>query len=304
MDFRDHDMPIFTLIPALRPEEEQLGGTETADDRLTAVRVTYGASAEVETTRAEPGPLRETLEHHVRLGGDRFADLPWTESAATLRIDGRLVAARMLRAGERWWAVRGDRDGIAITVVGRDWHPAEIAVETMTDPQPMLQRRRPSPHRRPPAPAAGDTGREPHQALADVVLSNAAAHARWLAEGGPQPALPGSWSSLWRAAVRRQVELSGRSESVADRAVSEAMAQLGTLHHEAAWFREDDDLRRRAVAEVLLYATELSDRVPSRPAQEAWRRRSERDTGPRLRTSAEREWAAAWQEWADARRRT
>ena len=265
MDFRDHDMPIFTLIPALRPDEEQLGGTETADDRLTAVRVTYGASAEVETTRAEPGPLRETLEHHVRL--------------------------------------RGDRDGIAITVVGRDWHPAEIAVETMTDPQPMLQRRRPSPHRRPPAPA-GDPRREPHQALADVVLSNAAAHARWLAEGGAQPALPGSWSSLWRAAVRRQMELSGRTESVADRAVSEAMAQLGTLHHEDAWFRDDDDLRRRAIAEVLLYATELSDRVSSRPAQEAWRRRSERDTGPRLRTSAEREWAAAWQEWADARRRT
>ncbi|MBU2662603.1 hypothetical protein KOI35_03705 [Actinoplanes bogorensis] len=283
------DMPVFGLAEGLRPAEETFGSLDSTDDRLVAVRLTYGRAAEVETARAEPGPLRETLEHHVRRGGDRFADLEWTEGPATLRVDGHPVAARMLRAGDRWWIVRADRDGVGITVVGRDWHPGEPAVETVTDPIPMLDRRRTPPDyvHHEPEPLPADLAREPHRALAEAALAEAAEQRRWMAEGGPEPALPGYWTTLWAAAVQRQTELSDAPATDAEPAVSAMISELGTLHHEAAWFRDDPVLRRRAVAETLLHGTGLGPDVPSRPAHEAWQR-----------GSSSPEWRAAWAAWA------
>lgn len=287
-ELAESDMPVFGLVTRLRPAEETFGGLDTTDDRLIAVQVAYGRAAEVETSRAEPGTLRETLEHHVRRGGDRFADLEWTESPAVLRVDGTAVKARMLRAGEHWWLVRGARDGLEITVVGHDWHPGELAVETIADPGPMLDRLRTTPafvHREP-EPLPAELGREPHQALAEAVLANAVEHARWLAEGGPESTLPSYWPALWTAAVRRQIELSDATEAAANEAVSAMMSQLGTLHHEAGWFRDDPSRRRRAIRETLLHGTGLAPDVPSRAAQEAWKR------------GAHQEWKAAWQKWA------
>ena len=281
-------MPVFGLAAGLRPAEETFGGLGTADDRVIAVQVAYGRAAEVETSRAEPGGLRETLEHHVRRGGDRFADLEWTESPAVLRVDGAAVSARMLRAGERWWLVRGARDGLEITVVGHDWHPGQLAVETITDPVPMLDRLRTTPavgHREP-EPLPAGLGREPHQALAEAVVANAVEDARWQAEGGAEPTLPSCWRALWVAAVRRQVELSDATEAAAGEAVSAMMSQLGSLYHEADWFRDDPARRRRAIGETLLHGTGLDPDVPSRAAQEAWKR------------GARQEWQAAWLEWA------
>ena len=281
-------MPVFGLITRLRPAEQTFGGLDTADDRLIAVQVTYGRAAEVETSRAGRGGLREALEHHVRRGGDRFADLEWVESPAVLQVDGTAVPARMLRAGESWWLARGARDGLEITIVGHDWHPGELAVETITDPQPMLDRLRTAPafvHREPELLPA-ELGREPHQALAEAVVAHAVEHARRLAEGGPEPTLPSWWTALWAAAVQRQIELSEATEADAGEAVSAMMSQLGTLHHEAGWFRDDPVRRRRAIGETLLHGTGLGPDVPSRAAQDAWKR------------GAHQEWKAAWQEWA------
>ncbi|WP_250029291.1 hypothetical protein [Paractinoplanes maris] len=283
------DMPVFGLVTRLRPAEETFGGLHTTDDRLVAVQVAYGRAAEVETSRAEPNALRETLEHHVRRGGDRFADFEWAESPAVLLVNGTGVEARRLRAGEHWWLVRGAWDELEITVVGHDWHPGELAVETITDPQPMLDRLRTPPDfvHREPEPLPAGLGREPHQALAEAVVANAAEHARWMAEGGPEPTLPSYWTALWAAAVQRQIELSDAPEADAGDAVSAMMSQLGTLHHEADWFRDDPSRRRRAIGETLLYGTGLEADVPSRAAQEAWKR------------DVHQEWKAAWREWAD-----
>jgi hypothetical protein len=203
-------------------------------------------------------------------------------------VDGTAVQARRLRAGEHWWLVRGARDGLEITVVGHDWHPGELAVETITDPAAMLDRLRTVPafvHREP-EPLPAELGREPHLALAEAVVANSVEHARWLAEGGPEPTLLSYWTALWAAAVRRQIELSDATEADANEAVSAMMSQLGTLHHEADWFRDDPSLRSRAIRETVLHGTGLAPDVPSRAAQEAWKR------------GAHQEWKAAWLEWA------
>ncbi|WP_203834258.1 hypothetical protein [Winogradskya humida] len=146
---------------------------------------------------------------------------------------------------------------------------------------------------------------EPHRALAEAVLSNAAEQAEWLADGGPEPALPAAWSGLWQAAVQRQMDLSGQAETVASQAVSSTMSQLATLYHEAAWFRTDDDLRRRATNEVLFYGTELRTKLRSQSAQEAWQRRSAyglsaSSSAVRARVTANDDWLTGWQAWAAA----
>jgi hypothetical protein len=290
----DSGMPVFGLSPSLQPGEACFGGLESSGGTIVVVHVAYGQWAVVDTARWDGGrmaspPLRAALEHHVRFAGECCADLGWSESPATLLVDGRAVAGRQVRAGDRWWAVRCGHADVEITVVGRDWQPGLVAVETMADLVPMLD----GPRDAVPMP---EGFREPHLALADAVLRNAAAQAAWLADGGPAPELLDYWSSLWRAVVRRQMELSGQPERVADHAVSSMMSQLAGLFHEAAWFREDADLRRRAVAEVLLYGTELGD-VPSGAAQQAWHRRA-LDGSARLPAARGREWLAGWQEWA------
>jgi hypothetical protein len=283
-------MPIFSLSPAIRPAPESLGGVERVDDAITVVHLVYGTSAEVETARrtGAPAPLRAALEHHVRLRGDRFADLTWTETAQTLLVDGHPVDARRISAGDRWWLLRGERSGLEITVVGYDWHPRALAVETVADPAGIRSGPRPRPEpsaRRAAQPA--DAGGEPHRALANAVLQHAAARAEWLAEGGPAPELPANWSALWRAAVRRQTELSDQPEPDAAAAVSSLTSHLAGLFHNTEWFAADDALRRRAVAEVLLFGTGLATDVPSRRAQEVWQRDS----------SGGEEWRTAWQAW-------
>ena len=300
-------LPIFALTPGPGPAGQRFSGLESDGAGLVAVQIVHGEPpgphVEVETARIEQQSLRTALEHHVRLGGDRFADLRWSEAPATLRADDRPVPARVLRAGERWWAVRGDHDGRRITVVGHDWHPAEVAVATVTDLTPMLDRLAAVPDFVPwePAPLPDDLRGEPHRALAEAVLDNAAEHRRWLAEGGPEPTMPSWWSALWQAAVHRQTVLSGESEAAAERAVSSMMSQLGTLCHEADWLRDDEDLRRRAVAEVLLYGTGIGTDVPSRAAQEAWERRSA-DGPVESLAEADQDWTAAWQRWAEEHR--
>lgn len=170
-------------------------------------------------------------------------------------------------------------------------------METLADLVPMLERVRSGADAVPPP----SDRREPHLVLADAVLLNAAARAARLAEGGPAPESPDHRPSLWRAGVRRQMELSGQPERVADHAVSSMMSQVAALFHEAAWFRADAGLRGRAVAEILLHGTELGG-VPSHAAQQAWLRRSVGGP-PGRRTAAHREWLAAWQRWADFQRR-
>ncbi|MEV0900389.1 hypothetical protein [Actinoplanes sp. NPDC049802] len=315
-ELRASGLPLYTLTQGSRPAQEHFGGLETFDGTVTAVHLVYptpdGPWADVETARwtdlpIGPVPLREALEHHVRRAGDRLSALTWDESPATLLVDGHRVDARQLRAGHRWWVLRGERSGIEITVVGRDWQPESCAVETVADPVPILDRLRGShsAHRAaPPAreaePLPAGLRREPHRALADAVLRNAAAQAAWQADGGPAPELPAWWSALWQAAVQRQMQLSGRDEAEAAEAVRAMTSELASLFHEYEWFRTDEELRGRAVTEILFYSTGLETDVRSRPAQDEWRRATAIDAEPRTRAAANDRWRAAWQNWASA----
>jgi hypothetical protein len=310
-------IPIVGLSDATKPADERFGGLETFNDTTTTVRLLYGDAraggpwASVHTSRwivdrIGSGPLRSMVERDMRLCGDRFSAVEWTEGDATVVVDGQPVAGRIVRAGERWWAARCERGDIEITIVSRDWHPDTIEVDKIVDPVPMLSRLAspPRPQPRPePEPLPEDARGEPHRALVNEALSNARLHAEWLADGGPLPQFPQYWSTLWRATVERQMDLTGQPEPEARRAVGAIVNQLTALDDRAAWFREHGPLRERAIAETLLYWTGLHDRVASLPAQQAWLRREvsgpdEDRAAVESRVAADRQWIDAWTAWA------
>ncbi len=310
-------IPIVGLPPNTSPADERFGGLELADDTVTNVRIVYEGGqptdpwASVDTSRwtgtpGSSGPLRSVVEHTMRRRGDRLSAAEWSDGEATVLVDGRPVPGRIVRAG-LYWAARCEFDAIEITVAAWSWYPDAIAVETVTDLVPMLDRLATPPrpaHRPKPEPVPAGLGSEPHRALADAALRLTAHQAEWLADGGPEPELPRYWSALWQATVARQMELTGAPEPAARQGVRSIVNQLTSLHSGAAWFRDDARLRDRAIAETLLYGTEISDRVPSRPAQQAWQR--QQNTAPagpdqteaQSRAAADQRWLAAWAEWA------
>ena len=308
--------PVLGLADAFAPG--RIDGTEGVNGVTTTVAIAYGDAAgvgpwaRVETARwgdtgAMSGPLREVVRHHVRLGGDRFSDLVWDEGDTTVEVDGRPVAGRVVRAGERWWAVRCPLDALTVTVAGRDWRPDVVAVATIADVEPLLSAlasrpRPPWPPVRPPQPPLPDElSGEPHRALVDAVLDNRRAHEAWMADGGPVPHSSPHYGALWAAAVRRQMALADESEPEAQRAVSSVTSHLGNLQHQAEWFRDDAALRERAIAETLIFATSISTEVSSRAAQRAWQARQGSPPGrPAERFANHNDWLAAWEAWADA----
>ncbi|GAA1368180.1 hypothetical protein [Catellatospora chokoriensis] len=310
-------LPVFALAGPALPGAARFAGLGQADGRITSVRVVHGEGltlpwAAVETvcrsgTSFDSGPLRGEVEVGMRGHGHRFADVEWTEGDTTVLVDGVAVAGRLVRAGDRWWAARCSRQDVEITVVARDWRPEVLSVHAVTELTAMLAR----PHVGPPGSGTGpddpEAARvpagEPHRVLADVCLRLGRERAALLADGGPGPRLPGYWRTLWRAAVRRQMELADQPEPVADRAVSGMLAQLSTLQDGADWFRADARLRERAVAETLLFATSLSEAVSSAGAQRAWQRREETVRRPdlpvQIRAAADEDWRDAWSAWAN-----
>ncbi|BCY13605.1 hypothetical protein [Actinoplanes sp. L3-i22] len=297
---------------------------ETSDDLLVTVAVEYGEPdaswMSVETARwagtiRSTPDLRETLRHHLRGAGVRFADVAWGESRATLVVDGRELTARVLHAGEDWWAAWAAFDGgafgeLEVVVVGyrKAFEPRlaglpDAVVAEMLDAPLMPQRWPQAELSREPV----DPGGEPHRRLVHMVLLSAREQLVWLDEGGPAPRRPASWPAVWRSAIQRQAELSGQSEEAAEEAVQSLLTQLTSLQSGASWFREDDRLRERAISETLLFATGLSVEVPSRAAQEAWREREgTRQAAPRPMAEAVmragEHWLALWSEWAQRAR--
>jgi hypothetical protein len=315
-------IPFVGLSGAALPAGGRFGGLELHDDTVTNVRIVYEGArpadpwASVDTSRwagttVSSGPLRRLVEHHMRLCGERFRAVEWADGDTTVVVDGEPVAGRIVRAGSRWWAARCERDDIEISVVARDWHPDAIAVDTVGDPAPMLDvlAARSRPAQRPePEPVPSGLASEPHRALVEAALHHSDRRAAWLADGGPVPELPAYWTALWQAAADRQVALTGSPEIDARRAVGSIVNQLITLRNEARWFGEDGELRQRAIAETLLYGTELSLDVASREAQEAWQHQQSAEPAAEdgeieSRAAADRYWLSAWAAWAEDRGR-
>ncbi|GIF96467.1 hypothetical protein [Catellatospora citrea] len=310
-------LPVFALAGPALPGAERFAGLGQTDGRTTSVRVVHGEGvqspwAAVETARRsgtsfDSGPLRGEVEEGMRGHGHRFADVEWTEGDTTVLVDGVPVAGRIVRAGDRWWAARCGHQDVEITVVARDWRPEVLSVGAVTDLAAVLSRLPAGPPDAGTAPDDREVAQapagEPHRVLADVCLRLGRERAALRADGGPGPQLPGYWRTLWRAAVRRQMELADQPEPVADRTVSSMLAQLSTLQDRAEWFRDDARLRERAVAETLLFATSLSEVVSSAGAQRAWQRREESVRRPDLpvqvRAAVDEEWCDAWSAWAN-----
>jgi hypothetical protein len=311
------------LAPGPDGTTARLVGYETSDDIVTCLHVVHtgpgadGPRATVETarwtgTRISSPPLRTTLEDHLRADGQRFSAVRWREEAATIEVDGRTVAGRRVHAGDRWWAVRTEPDELEITVVARDWHPVRVAVVTVVDPEPLLAdlgRRPPGRPAEPvrPQPVPSELAGEPHRALVDTVLRSAGDRTAWYADGGPVPQLPPYWTALWEAAVHRQMSLADQSRTAAGDAVRGMVAHLSALQQGADWFRSNDRLRERAIAETLLYGTGLGEQVPSRAAQRAWGDRSAthspgRHAAVETVAAAQVRWIGAWAAWADRHR--
>jgi hypothetical protein len=296
-EIHDSGLRVFALAAAVEPCEALFGNLlGEPGGEITAIQVDYsrpdGPWVQVESARGHVAPLRLLLEECVRREGGRYAGLRWVEEPATVLVDGRAEPAETVRAGERWRALRCDVDGVRITVLSRDWIAGGVAVVTLTDPVPMLDRLAGAPapdmppHRREPVPPG-----EPHRVLIETILCRDIEHAKWIAEGGPMPGSPVYAGELWQAAVLRQMDLSDdRDAERADRAIGDMVHLASSLQHEAGWFRDDDELRKRAISEILLRVTGLAADVPSRVAQEAWLHRSEG-----------RDWRSAWSAWAGGR---
>ncbi len=303
-------LPVFGMPDA---GDGRFAGWETSDELLVAVTVEYGEPGEswlgVEaarwsgTIRSTPD-LRETLKEHLRTAGVRFADVAWVESEATVTVDGRELTARVLRAGDDWWVARAVAGEIE---VGLTAYRKECDLRVVTLPDVIVAEMLNAPLVSRPWPQfelareSADPGGEPHRRLVHIVLRSVREQLVWLDEGGPAPRLAASWPEVWRSAIRRQAELSGVSEAAAEVAVQSLLAHLTRLQTDARWFRENEGLRERAISETLLYATGLSENVPSRRAQEAWRERE----GTRLQAlavdvvvGAGDHWLAAWEAWA------
>jgi hypothetical protein len=158
---------------------------------------------------------------------------------------------------------------------------------------------------RPPDTRSADvvpTRREPHLTLVDAVLASSRAYDTWTVTGGARPQLPRHWETMWREAVRRQTDLAGEPEEEARRSVQAMLDQLTRLDREAEWFRNDRNLRERAISETLLHGTGLGPAVPSRPAQLAWQRqlglRPVDYAKIQAIAAAQDDWRAAWNTWA------
>jgi hypothetical protein len=295
-EIHDSGLRVFALAAGVAPAAEVFGNLEESDGEITAVEVLHappgGPWVRVDSGRGRRAPLRMLLEQRVRFDGGRFSEQVWTEGPATMLVDGRPEPAEVVRAGARWWAMRARAGAVSITVVSRDWHPETVAVATLADPVPMLDRLatvvapEAAPYRPEPVPPG-----EPHRLLIETELCREIEHAKWIADGGPMPVSPVHLGELWQAAVLRQMDLTGdRDLEAADLAVSGMVSLVAALQHGTGWFRNDDELRGRAIAEILLRVTGLAPDVPSRAAQEAWHHRADGQ-----------DWLDRWRDWAGGR---
>ncbi|MFC7531180.1 hypothetical protein [Actinoplanes sp. GCM10030250] len=313
---RRRPLPVAVLAGMHTLPPGRLGGWESWNGAVSNVSVTYGAAdvpgswVTVETARwggttISAGPLREALEHHMRIRQDRSSAVEWFGEDGAVTVDGRTVAGHLLRAGDRWWALRCSLRDLEITVVAHDWH-SSVALRTIADPElHELTSIVPAPPAWQPAPPAEprEIQGEPHRLLVDEVLRSDRERAAWMTDGGPAPRSPENWPALWRAAILRQADLADQPESEAQRTIQVMIDQLTNLQHQAAWFRDQEGLRELAISETLLFTTGLSPNVPSRVAQMAWLRRQGSQPGAHAHArieslaAARTHWLDAWQTW-------
>src|SRR3954454_2469986 len=104
---RQSGLPVAGLSTASAPAEAAFDGFEQSDDGVVTVSIRYGTLDgpwAVVDTSAAASPLRDLIERHMHQRAGASSALVWTEGDATVLLDGRPTPARIMRAGERWWA--------------------------------------------------------------------------------------------------------------------------------------------------------------------------------------------------------
>jgi hypothetical protein len=327
---RECGLPLVGLAgPA--PAPRMLGEAAARDDEIETIGLSYGDPiggdgplVQVNTCRWQEGTRPPTLVDLLEMELDRIEDDSVVEeplARVELVIDGVVHPATLQCAGTRFWAAHCLHGGTDVTVVARDWELSATRLMSIGDVEPFLRERdryltalRAVPPPRP-EPISVDF---PHRVLVDTVLAQSREIQVRVREGR-RPRLRGGarMGELWRAATEAQARMTDQSGESANEAVTAMVNQLTCLQENAIWFA-DDRLRESAIAETLIYWTELRAGVPSRPAQQAWERswqaqrrmgREAAITPPAGRAGAMRDrmtevfdlrraWLDAWAEWA------
>jgi hypothetical protein len=283
------DLPLVGLAdPAPSPAMiVETSGTGAALDSLS---LTYGevnpAQAQgplvlVHMSRPDESTVPLTLRYLLEVELDRADDgavVAETTEPGELVVDGERRAATVQRAGARFWAARCAHADCLLTVVARDWDIASTRLASVTDLEPLILARRTelaALRARTPGPVdepAADV-ENPHRALVEAVLHDS----RYIEKRARQGLPPRHrelrmTAGLWRAATEAQMRMADQAHQEANAAVTAMVNQLSQLQEESDWFATDERLRRDAVAETLMYWTGLREAVPSRRAQESWKR--------------------------------
>jgi len=295
----------------------------------------HGPLVRVTTCSPEPGQpdrgaswdlLRELEEEHGRAAEHSGAELPGPAgppefAPVHLTVDGTMMSGLMARQ-DGLWAARIPVDELTLLVVGRGVEPDLVRLASVADLAPywlgrdeMIGRMSARYRARPKPVLTPAEGAEAFRILIDVTLADQARHMQESLEN--RTSRSGPWEgprrhALWQRAVDQQMERSGSGYESANDLVTLVVNLVGHLNEKASWFTEDPLLREGAIDETLRYHL-FGEEVPSREAQEAWRRywtekmsfggspdgrRPGRDLRAARRTW---DWLEEWADWARRR---
>ena len=349
----DHHQELLTRDPVFGLRTPPIAPGFLGESDNASVTLMFGDATTIEgplirvrTSRQQPGrfsslPYLLEDEHERVRDHAGAADPPWTEPTkdeGELVVDGHPVVCRLLQDDQLWAAQLnvpatsgGDADvsSVVISVVSRGVAFADVQLTTVADLQPFLDRREEwivMMYQRKPDVRAEDlelppvSGLDAHRTLVSSSIADTAETFARLKAHRPPISHGDRPMREWESAVRAQMHLAEQSRDEANDAVSFLVNQMGQLSREAPWF-DAAGSGAAAIEETIGYVVFDAD-VPSRPAQEAWRRffeerRSppaerpegaanvpltpEQQAGHRARVNTGREakqaWIDAWAEW-------
>ncbi|RKR91558.1 hypothetical protein BDK92_5958 [Micromonospora pisi] len=305
--------PVYGLADSV--ESGWLAGWSRQDGMVVTVQIGYGLRTDeswllVETqsrTDTTVQPLDWVLASVFAQSGEDYPvpgvlppardGLPDAPRAEPVDVTADTVtASALVQRVQGYVAWRLVRDDVVVTVVGRGVTTLPGLVR-LTDLGSYAARRGEclaalhTGRCSEPSPLTGPDETQPlwaHHGLLTMTIASHTEHAAKLAMNRPHPPLVADWGARWEAAIRRQRQLREQGMADARQAVTAMVAQVGDLQDGAAWWKRDE-LRRRALNEIVWVTATGEWNVPSAEAQRAWA--DDRRTG-----------LDAWQRWADGHR--
>jgi len=246
------------------------GGTITSLDRVLADRFTAAG-------RDYPVP--------GELPASTFQALPEAPRArATIIVIDGVATSGLVQHEAEFSAVRVVKDDVVITATGRGLDPGSIEFVRVSDLAPYRAR---PPVARPTASRTlnwrSDSGwhRPPdrsrplwaHRGLLEMTMLAFVQHRNAMTLNRPHQRLQPDWGLWWAAATAQQQELTGQDEMAAKQTISDMVNQIAFLGGQANWWSRQE-LRQRAVNQILWFTATGDQAISSAPAQRAWTQRA------------------------------